>query len=202
VRCEALTARDDARCGAFAAGKAVCVRDVARWKTAIVTPARANAPQKLGARVAVSSADPAFDAGRIDIDLRSIAEAGVVLVAEHADELTCQVGVPRESGAAPLAPSPEMGARLAFAFAIARDGSASLRHHELELPGRAVLVAPPLHFDGNVVVTKARTRGDPLTITLHGKVVAAPRSYDVQIDLETFIEDVIDHSPTSPDRHP
>jgi hypothetical protein len=192
ARCEALATRDDGRCRVLGTSRPACVRDVARWKSTIAAPTHAEAPVKVSARVALSSVSPGVDGGKLDVDLRSLAESGIVLVTEHSGEISCQVGVSRESGAAPLAPSPEMGSRFAFAFAIARDDSTSLRHFEAELPGRAVLVVPPLHFDGTVAMTHARKRGEPVSITLRGTVAAAPRPYDVEIDLETFVEDAID----------
>jgi hypothetical protein len=195
TRCEALTTRDEGRCRALGARRAACVRDVARWKTAITAPSHPEPALKVSARVALSSLSPGVDAGKLDVDLRSLAESGVVLVTELDGEISCQVGVPRESGAAPIAPSPEMGSRLAFALAVARDDSTTLRHFEAALPGRAVLVVPPLQFDGTVAMTHARKRGEPVSITLHGTVTAAPRSYNVEIDLETFIEDAIDMGP-------
>jgi len=122
ARCEAITTRDEGRCGRSGVGKGACVRDVARWKSAIAVSPGTDAPFKVGAQVMVSSADRMFDAGRIDVDLRSLAAVGVVLVRELRSEVSCEVGVAHESGAAPLAPSPEMGTRLAFAFVVAKDG--------------------------------------------------------------------------------
>jgi hypothetical protein len=194
ARCEAITTRDEGRCGRSGVGKGACVRDVARWKSAIAVSPGTDAPFKVGAQVMVSSADRMFDAGRIDVDLRSLAAAGVVLVREPRSEVSCEVGVAHESGAAPLAPSPEMGTRLAFAFVVAKDGKAKLRHLELALPGHAMLVVPPLHWDGEVGLTNANKRGDAVTIRAHGEVSATPHSYNVEIEVETFIEDVIDRN--------
>ena len=194
ARCEAITTRDEGRCGRSGVGKGACVRDVARWKSAIAVSPGTDAPFKVGAQVMVSSADRMFDAGRIDVDLRSLAAVGVVLVRELRSEVSCEVGVAHESGAAPLAPSPEMGTRLAFAFVVAKDGKTKLRHLELALPGHAMLVVPPLHWDGDVSLTNANKRGDAVTIRAHGEVSATPHSYNVEIELETFIEDVIDRN--------
>lgn len=194
ARCEAVTTRDDARCTAQGAGKGACVRDVARWKSALAAPASAEAPFKVGSHATVSTGGALGDGGRIDVDLRPLAAAGVVLVREPSGEVSCEVGVAHESGAAPLAPSPEMGTRLAFALVATREGNATLRHLELALPGRAMLVVPPLHWEGDVTMTPAKKRGEAVTIRAHGDIGATPHSYDVEIEVETFIEDVIDRN--------
>jgi hypothetical protein len=150
----------------------------------------------------VSSPDGAFDAGGVDVDLRSVAAAGIVLVREPSGETSCEIGRAHESGAAPLAPAPEMGAKLAFAVTVAKDGAPKLTHLELAIPGRAMLVVPPLHWDGSVAVAGEKRRGEPLTIRAHGNVGASPRSYDVEIEVETFIVDVIDRNSSAIDRDP
>ena len=190
-RCEAIAQRDDARCRSLGAGSQACVRDVARWRSSVSPSSGGGSPPKVAARFALQVSPPG-DAGRVAVDLRALAERGVVLVIEPAGEAVCQVGLPRELGGAPIATSPEMGPRIAFTLARARDGAARLRHLEIESPGNATLVLPPLRLEGKATMTPAGKRGDAITLRVEGKVEATPRAYEVEIELETFIEDVID----------
>jgi len=185
LRCEAITLRDASRCGAASA----CARDVARWRDVSPAAPQRVPPPKIVAHLSVR--ERGSGAASVEAPLRSLVAQGVVEV-KHGREISLAFGTARSLGVVPSASSPEMGLRVALALTLAEGSSPSLRHLEIDIPGKATLVVPPAQFVGTVAAARTAARGDAISVSLVGTISSVPHVYDVKLDMETFIVDVID----------
>ena len=184
-RCEAITLRDASRCGAAND----CVHDVARWRdVSPATPQRLPLPKF---RAHLSVREQGSVAAGVEAELLSLVANGVVEV-KHGRESSLAFGTARSLGVVPSASSPEMGVRVALTITLAEGSPPSIRHLEIDLPGKATLVVPPAQFVGAVVAARPAGRGDAIAVSLAGTISSASHVYDVKLGVETFIADVID----------
>ena len=67
-----------------------------------------------------------------------------------------------------------------------------LERLELEIPGAATIVVPSASCDCRITTARVdRTRGGELALALQGTVSSGNRSYKIDVDLATFVRDVV-----------
>lgn len=196
--CEALTARDAARCDVLLpAQRGLCQRELARWSGLLSAPLEglekiAPARAKLAVHGVNGTAEPLVP----EVDLAADYARGVVLVTS-AGRARLEVGTLVESEAARIAASPQKRPRIGLAVVV-DDKRTTLQKLELELPGDAPLVSPPMACDCTVKVEKPPAkRGDALVLTLEGTLTTSGRSYKIAFELASFARDLVQEAPGS-----
>jgi hypothetical protein len=201
--CEALVARDEARCDALGATEgATCRREVTRWKSLLKAPLAGltKLPSPRGTlTVRAASASPS-DPPIVSVDLAGAPELarGVVVVTlrERARvELGLGVGI---ASSTRFAPSPNRAGHAGFAMVLEPNRSAKeasipvLERLELEIPNEATIVVPPAACECRVIASRVdRTRGGEMNIELAGTVAQADHTYAVSLKVSTFVRDVV-----------
>ena len=196
VRCEALVARSEERCGARGEDreKSACTRDVQRWRRVLDAPqvGLAAIPAPRG-RLELHGVEGSSDPSHVDTDLASDLARGVV-VTEGKDGLHLAFGSALELGVTNFAPSPAGRVRFALAIAVPAEkpgAAASIEHAELAVPGKNLMVVPGARCDCGVKVVKlGRARGDEVHLVFEGTIGAAPNAYRARADVTTFVRDV------------
>jgi hypothetical protein len=207
--CEALAARDEARCDVLIpSDRAPCKREVARWH-ALLAPPLAGLPAlpttrgKLGVKGDSGTPDPPMT----EADLASEFSRGGVVVTSR-ERARVELGMIGESETSRIAPSPNRRARLGMAVLVEPGATPKdppkplLERLELEIPGEATLVYPGVRCDCRI--TKARVdrmRGGEIALAIEGTISAGSRSYRVEADLVTFVRDVVDDQAVVGVRH-
>ena len=209
--CEAMVARDPGKCDALLPNqRPLCQREVARWRTVLAPPLegleKLPAPRgKLTIRGVSGTPDPPTT----EADLSQDFARGVVVVTAR-DRIRIELGTVVESEAARIAASPQKRPRVGLAAVFepkAKDvGGPSarslepgknelhpvLQKLEIELPGEAPIVSPPATCSCKITTARAGTaRGTEAAIALEGTVTSAGKSYEIGIDLSTFVRDVV-----------
>jgi hypothetical protein len=196
--CEAMSNRDEARCDALPADAPACKREVTRWKALLATPLSGlpKLPAPRGTLVVKGEAgtpDPATTNADLATEL---ARGGVVVTARERARL--ELGMIGESETSRIAPSPNRRARLGIAVILEPPASPKdtpkplLERLELEIPGEATLVFPTARCDCKVTTARIdKTRGGEIALALQGIMTSGARSYKIDVDLTTFVRDVV-----------
>ena len=107
-----------------------------------------------------------------------------------------------ESETSRIAPSPNRRARLGIAVLFEPGANPKdppkpiLERIELEVPGEATLVTPSARCDCRITTARVdRTRGGELALALQGSLSAGNRTYKIDVDLATFVRDVVAEVP-------
>ena len=201
--CEAMSMQDAARCDVLLPNDMPsCRRELARWRTLLAPPLSGLA--KLAAargKLIVKGEAGTPDPPTTEADLASeFARGGVVVTSR--DRARVEVGMIGESETSRIAPSPNRRARLGIAV-LFEPGSTPkdppkpvLERIELEVPGEATLVTPSARCDCRITTARVdRTRGGELALALQGTLSAGNRTYKIDVDLATFVRDVVAEVP-------
>jgi hypothetical protein len=197
--CEALTARDESRCDVLLPSDAPsCKRELARWRPLLAEPL-AGLPKlptprgKLIVKGEAGTPDPATTESELGSEM---ARGGVVVTSR--DRARVELGMIGESETARMAPSPNRRARLGIAVLLEPSSNPKdppkpvLERLELEIPGAATIVVPTAQCDCRITTARVdRTRGGELVLAMQGTVSSGNRSYKIDVDLATFIRDVV-----------
>ena len=197
--CEALASGEQARCDALvAADRPGCKRELARWRSLLATPLTGmpKLPTPRG-KLSVRGDSGTPDPGTPEADLASeLARGGVVVTSRERSRV--EIGMIGESETSRIAPSPNRRARLGLAVLV-EPGAAPkdpqkplLERLELEIPGEATLVYPGVRCDCLVTTARVdRTRGGEIALAIQGTISAGTRSYKLDVELTTFVRDVV-----------
>jgi hypothetical protein len=209
VTCEALVTRDAARCDALLpAQRPLCAREVARWRSVLSAPLEGlerlpPVRAKLTLRGAKGTPDPLST----EVDLAEDFARGVVVVSGGADRARpfaartrIELGAVVESESARFAASLQKRPRIGLALIVSPGPNdaqlGALQKVELELPGEAPIVSPPASCDCKIEALRvAASRGGEAAIVLAGTLASGTRSYEVRLDLSTFVRDVAAEPP-------
>ncbi|MDF2695879.1 MAG: hypothetical protein K0S65_4262 [Labilithrix sp.] len=195
--CEALVARDPAKCDALSPSqRGLCRREVTRWRSVLAPPLEGldKLPTVRG-KLAIRGASGTPDPPSTEVDLAQDFVRGVVVVTAR-ERMRIELGTVVESEAARIAASPQKKARVGLALLLEPakkdEPRPILQKLELELPGEAPIVSPPAVCDCKITTARASaTRGSEVAIVLDGTVTSGSRSYKVTIDRTTFVRDVV-----------
>lgn len=202
--CEALVAREPARCGVLMpAQRALCEREVTRWRSLLSSPLE-GLPKlpvvhaKLTLHGASGTPDPLSEQS----DLASDFVRGVVVVTSRTGErerMRVELGTVAESEAARIAASPQKRPRVGLAVIFEpspKDAPpATIQKLELELPSEAPIVSPPATCDCKLSgVVAGTSRGGEVAFVLEGTLSSGTRSYEIALDVATFVRDVVPES--------
>jgi hypothetical protein len=197
--CEALSAREEARCDVLLPSDAPsCKRELARWRPLLAEPL-AGLPKLPASRgkLIVKGEAGTPDPGTTESELGSeLARGGVVVTSR--DRARIELGMIGESETSRMAPSPNRRARLGLAVLLEPSPNPKdppkpvLERLELEIPGAATIVVPSASCDCRITTARVdRTRGGELALALSGTVSSGNRSYKIDVDLATFVRDVV-----------
>ena len=196
--CEALAARDEARCDVLApADRPGCKRELARWRSLLATPLsmpKLPTPRgKLSVKGDAGTPDPKAP----EADLATELASGAVVVTSR-ERSRVELGMVGESDTSRIAPSPNRRARLGLAVLLEPGATPKdpqkplLERLEIEVPGEAMLVVPGARCDCRVTTSRVdRTRGGEIVLALQGTISAGSRTYKIDVDLATFVRDVV-----------
>ena len=197
--CEALAAKDDAKCaGLLPNEKASCVREITRWRSLLAAPLAGLTPLPASrGKLTVKGETGTTDPPTPESDLATELARGVVVVTSR-DRARVELGMIGESETSRIAPSPNRRPRLGLAVlfepaATPKDTpKALLERLELEIPGQASLVYPGAACDCKVTTSRVdRKRGGEFALTLSGTISANGRAYRIEVDLATWVRDVV-----------
>ncbi len=197
--CEALASGQEARCDALVpADRPGCKRELARWRSLLATPLTGmpKLPAPRG-KLSVKGDSGTPDPGTPEADLASeLAHGGVVVTSR--ERARVELGMIGESETSRIAPSPNRRARLGLAVLLEPGATPKdpqkplLERLELEIPGEATLVYPGVRCDCRVTTARVdRTRGGEIALAIQGTISAGTRSYKLDVDLATFVRDVV-----------
>ena len=197
--CDAMTNRDDARCDVLLANdRPWCKREVARWHALLAAPL-SGLPKLPAARgkLTVKGEAGTPDPPTTDADLSTeFARGGVVVTSR--DRARIELGMTGESETSRMAPSPNRRARLGIAVLLEPSSSPKdapkplLERLELEIPGEATLVYPAARCECRIVTARIdKTRGGELAVALQGVISSGARNYKIDVDLASFVRDVV-----------
>lgn len=197
--CDALASRDEARCEVLIPpDRPGCKREVTRWRSLLAPPLTGMAalPAARG-KLVVKGDSGTPDPPTPEADLSTeFARGGVVVTSR--ERARVELGMIGESETSRIAPSPNRRARLGIAVllepgATPRDPPRPLLERlELEIPGEATLVHPGVRCDCRVTTARVdRTRGGEIALGLQGTISAGSRSYRIDVDIVTFVRDVV-----------
>lgn len=203
--CEAMSMQDAARCDVLLpSDMPSCRRELARWRTLLAPPLSglAKLPAARG-KLLVKGEAGTPDPPTTEADLASeFARGGVVVTSR--DRARVEVGMIGESETSRIAPSPNRRARLGIAVLFEPGASPKdppkpvLERIELEVPGEATLVTPSARCDCRITTARVdRTRGGELALAVQGTLGAGNRTYKIDVDLATFVRDVVAELPGS-----
>lgn len=203
--CDALASRDEAKCDALLpTDSPSCKREITRWRSLLAAPL-AGLPKlpatrgKLTVKGDSGTPDPATPTA----DLASEFARGAVVVTAR-ERARVELGMIGESETSRIAPSPNRRARLGIAVLLEPDPSPKdpprplLERLELEIPGEATIVSPAAKCDCQITTARIdRTRGGELVLAMTGTLTQGSRSYKIDLDLATFVRDVVAETPGS-----
>lgn len=211
--CEALTARDDARCDALSAvERPSCKREVARFRS-VLEPPLEGLPKlpAVHAKLVVKGEGTTPDLAKPESDLAADFARGAVVTLSPVRQRV-ELGTSGESELARIATAPTRGARagVALIFTASSGGKSVaipvLDRLELELPGQAPLITPSAKCDCKIEQARLdKTRGGEVSFVLSGTVRDGTRTYKIALDVATFVRDVVEDLPnarTIPPLHP
>ncbi|MBS2015286.1 MAG: hypothetical protein JST00_20535 [Deltaproteobacteria bacterium] len=198
--CEALASREDAKCDALAPNdKASCKRELQRWRSLLAEPLSGlpKLPATRGKLVVKGEGDTPSPATP-EADLSTEFARGAVLVTSQTRSRV-ELGMLGESETSRIAPSPNRRPRLGVAVLFEPGATSTdppkplLERLELEIPGETTIVHPGGgRCDCKITSGRAdRLRGGEVALALSGTVSAGTRSYKLEIELATFVRDVV-----------
>lgn len=213
--CEAMATRDEAKCDALLpSDKASCRREHSRWKNLLSAPLDGLAKlPAVRAKMTLKGDGPTPDPAQPEVDLANDYARGVVVVTLR-DRARVEIGTLGESEAVRVAPGPNKKARAGLAVLLEPPSLGSkeppkpvLQKLEIEVPGEATLVYPGgAKCDCKVTTARIdKTRGGEVAIVVDGLVSFGTRAYKVNVDLATFVRDVVQEqmgSKALPPLHP
>lgn len=194
--CEGLASRDDTKCnGLLPHDRPGCVREIARWRSML--PAPLEGLTKLAVprgKIVVHGHDGTADPSPAEIDVAGELARGVVVVTSR-ERARVELGTVGESEAARIAPTPQKRTRVGVAVLLEPGGDTPkpvLQKFELEIPGEATLVHPGAKCECTVTTARIdKTRGGEVVIAVKGTIGLGTRSYKVDVELGTFVRDVV-----------
>lgn len=197
--CEAMANRDETKCDVLLPTDApACKREVARWRSLLAPPLSglSKLPAAHGKLVVKGEAGTP-DPPTTEADLASeFARGGVVVTSRERSRV--ELGMIGESETSHIAPSPNRRARLGLAVlldpgATPKDAPRPLLERlELEIPGEVTIVHPSARCDCKITTARIdRTRGGEVALALQGVVSSGARSYKIDVELTTFVRDVL-----------
>lgn len=199
--CEALATRDEQKCDALLPNdKASCRREHARWKNLLSAPLEGLAKlPAVRAKMTLKGDGPTPDPAQPETDLTADFARGVVVVTLR-ERARVEIGSLGESEAVRVAPSPNKRPRAGLSVLLeppalgSKDGPKPvLQKLEIDVPGEATFVYPG-GAKCECKVTTARidkTRGGDVAIVVEGTINLGTKAYKVNIDLATFVRDVV-----------
>jgi hypothetical protein len=210
-----MAARDEQKCDALLpAEKASCRREHARWKNLLSAPLEGLAKlPAVKAKMTLRGDGPTPDPAQPEVDLTPDFSRGVVVVTVR-ERARVEIGLLGESEAVRIAPSPNKRPRAGLAVLLEPPGLGSkdapkpvLQKLEIDVPGEAALVYPG-GAKCECKVTTARidkTRGGEVALVVDGVISFGTRAYKLNIDVATFVRDVVQEqigSKALPPLHP
>jgi hypothetical protein len=197
--CEALVSRDDTKCNVLMpSDQAACRREVVRWRPLLDPPLEGlpKLPASRG-KLIVKGDSGTPDPRTSEADLTTELARGAVVVTSR-DRARVEVGMIGESETTRIAPSPNRRPRLGIAVILepslsSKDPPRSvLERLELEIPGEATLVHPASRCDCRITTARVdKARGGEIAIALQGTIGSGDRHYKIDVDLSTFVRDVV-----------
>ena len=198
--CDALASRDDTKCDVLVPGdRATCKRELTRWRSLLGEPLSGlpKLPAPRGKLVVKGEGDTP-NPPTPEADLSSEFARGGVLVTSH-NRSRVELGMLGESETTRIAPSPNRRPRVGVAVLFEPGATSTdppkplLERLELEIPGETTIVHPGGgRCECKITTGRAdRTRGGEITIALSGTIGAGTRTYKLEIDLATFVRDVV-----------
>lgn len=199
--CEAMASRDEQKCDALLPNdKASCRREHTRWKNLLSAPLDGLAKlPAVRAKLTLKGDGPTPDPAQPETDLAPDFARGVVVVTLR-ERARVEIGSLGESEAVRVAPSPNKRPRAGLSVLLEPPALGSkeapkpvLQKLEIDVPGEASLVYPG-GAKCECKVTTARidkTRGGDVAIVVDGIISLGTRAYKVNIDLSTFVRDVV-----------
>jgi hypothetical protein len=206
--CDAMTNRDESKCDVLLPNDApACKREVARWRALLAPPLSglSKLPAPRG-KLVVKGDSGTPDPPTTDADLASeFARGGVVVTSR--ERARVELGMIGESETSHIAPSPNRRARLGLAVLLDPGQTPKdpprplLERLELEIPGETTIVYPSARCDCHVTTARIeKTRGGELALALQGVVGSGTRNYKIDIDLATYVRDVVSETMGSGNR--
>lgn len=199
--CEAMASRDEQKCDALLPNdKASCRREHTRWKNLLSAPLE-GLPKlpTVRAKMTLKGDGPTPDPAQPDVDLAPDFARGVVVVALR-ERARVEIGSLGESEAVRIAPGPNKRPRAGLSVLLEPPSLGSkdapkpvLQKLEIEVPGEATLVYPGgAKCECKVTTARIdRTRGGDVAIVVDGVVSLGTKAYKVNIDVATFVRDVV-----------
>lgn len=202
--CDALSSRDEAKCDVLAPNdKASCKREAQRWRSLLSDPLSGlpKLPAARGRLVVKGDGDTPNPATP-EADLASEFARGAVVITSR-DRARVELGMLGESETTRIAPSPNRRPRLGVAVLFEPGATSTdppkplLERLELEIPGETTIVHPGGgRCECKITTGRAdRTRGGEVAIVLAGTIGAGTRTYKIEVDLATFVRDVVSEQP-------
>ncbi|MFO0678955.1 MAG: hypothetical protein U0169_20675 [Polyangiaceae bacterium] len=220
--CEAWATGDARRCdaNAYPPERAACARDLRRFRS-LVVGTKSGGTKPLDTPTATIRVEPVrdFDASPKDpvtLNAASVASKGVAVIVTG-DVAKIEFGEAVETGTVTLAPSPSSPPRAAFVVESRSprgdgkgdaksttkvDSVAKVERLEIAIPGDAVLVCPSAKctFTTTKVEGSLRERGSPVKVSILGDVGPKPKDRHVEVEVSTFVRDVVDVTTPAPSR--
>ena len=197
--CEALASREEARCDVLIPpDRPSCKRELTRWRSLLAPPLTGMPPLPAARGKLVVKGDSGTpDPPTPEADLATeFARGGVVVTSRERARI--ELGMMGESETSRIAPSPNRRARLGIAVLLEPGATPKdpprplLERLELEIPGEATLVHPGARCECRITTSRVdRTRGGEIAIALQGTISAGTRSYRIDVDILTFVRDVV-----------
>jgi hypothetical protein len=199
--CEAMSSREEQKCDVLLPNdKASCRREHARWKNLLSAPLEGLAKlPAVRAKMTLKGDGPTPDPAQTDVDLAPDFARGVVVVTLR-ERARVEIGSLGESEAVRIAPSPNKRPRAGLSVLLEPPSLGSkdapkpvLQKLEIEVPGEATLVYPGgAKCECKVTTARIdRTRGGEVAIAVDGIVSFGTKAYKVNIDVATFVRDVV-----------
>ena len=194
--CEAMVTRDPTKCDVLLPNqRPLCKREVARWRGVLAPPLEGldKLPTPRG-KLTIRGVSGTPDPPTTEVDLAQDFARGVVVVTAR-ERIRVELGTVVESEAARIAASPQKRPRIGVALIVEpgkKEPHPVLQKLELELPGEAPIVSPPATCDCKITTGRATaTRGGEAAVAIEGTITSGGRSYAVNIDLSTFVRDIV-----------
>lgn len=194
--CEGLVMRDESKCDVLLPhDRPACKREIARWRSLLPSPleglAKIAAPR---GKLVVRGRDGTPDPNPTETDVGAELARGAVVVTSR-ERARVELGSVGESEAARIAPAPQKRPRIGVALRVDPGVDApkpTLEKLELEIPGEATLVHPGAKCDCKVTTARIdKTRGGEIAVAVKGTIGLGTRSYEIDVDLGTFVRDVV-----------
>jgi hypothetical protein len=188
--CEALASGDASRCAkASADDRASCTRDVARYRTLLGDEHEAHDASPPHARVEIHGVSGTKDPPTTDFDVSPSVVGGAVVAAEAVGGAGIELAHDLESTLRLPARTERSHLTAAVLF---EAGGPKLTKLSFLVPRLPEIACPSPHCNLAVTMPKADTkRGAPLAVTIAGTVETVAGTYQVKVEIDTFVRDVV-----------